>query len=75
MKEREFTAIYQQDGEWYVGWAEELPGAVGQGRTLDEARDDLRNAIVLLLEVNREIAEKGRAGRPCVREPLRIAVS
>jgi predicted RNase H-like HicB family nuclease len=75
MKEREFTAVYQQDGEWYVGWTEELPGALGQGRSIEEAREDLREAIVLLLEANRELAEAGRDGEICLRESLRVSVA
>ncbi len=48
-----FTAVFEQDGEWWVGSVEELPGALIQGRTLDEARENLREAVVLILEANR----------------------
>jgi len=50
MKEREFTAVYEQDGEWIFASVPELPGASGQGRTVEEAREDLRQAILLMLE-------------------------
>ena len=39
-----FTAVYKKDGDWWVGYVEELPGAHTQGRALDEARDALRGA-------------------------------
>ncbi|HUF80445.1 MAG TPA: type II toxin-antitoxin system HicB family antitoxin [Burkholderiales bacterium] len=55
MTEREYTAVYQQDEEWIVAWAEELPGSLGQGRTIEEARQSLRESIELLLEVNKEL--------------------
>ena len=52
----ELTAVFEQDGEWWVGSVEELPGALTQGRTLDEARENLRDAVRLVLEANRELA-------------------
>jgi predicted RNase H-like HicB family nuclease len=44
-----FTAVYEQDGDWWVGYLEELPGANTQGRTLDEARENLKDAVRLLI--------------------------
>lgn len=52
-----YSAIFERDGEWYVGWVPELPGANTQGRTLDEARENLREAIELVLLTRREVAE------------------
>ena len=49
-----FTGVFEQVGDWYVGYVEELPGANTQGRTLDEARENLREAIELILLANRE---------------------
>ena len=66
--EREFTAVFEQDGDWVIGWAEELPGAYGQGRTLDEARDSLREAILLILE---EDQAKG-IDKPVIRERISV---
>ncbi|MGZ8709398.1 MAG: type II toxin-antitoxin system HicB family antitoxin [Thermoanaerobaculia bacterium] len=55
--QRTFTAVFQPADEGgYVAWVEELPGANTQGETLDEARENLREAIQLILEVNRERA-------------------
>ena len=47
---RVFTAIYERDGDWWVARAEELPGALTLGATIDEARENLKDAIRLLLE-------------------------
>jgi predicted RNase H-like HicB family nuclease len=55
----EFTAIIERDGEWFVAYCAEVPGANGQGRTAVEARDDLSEAIALILEDRREDALRG----------------
>lgn len=49
----EFTAVIERDGEWYVAYCPEIPGANGQGRTKDEARENLAEAISLILEDRR----------------------
>jgi predicted RNase H-like HicB family nuclease len=46
----EFTAVIEQDGEWYAGWSPEVPGANGQGRTIEECRASIDAAILLILE-------------------------
>ena len=50
----EFAAIFERDGEWVVAYCPEIPGANGQGRTKEEARESLRQAIALILEARRE---------------------
>jgi predicted RNase H-like HicB family nuclease len=55
----EFTAIIEQDGEWFVAYCPEVPGANGQGRTKPEALNSLRDAIVLILEDRREDGLRG----------------
>jgi predicted RNase H-like HicB family nuclease len=55
----EFTAIIERDGEWYVAYCPEVPGANGQGRTLADARASLADAISLILEDRREDAMRG----------------
>jgi len=50
----EFTAIIEQDGEWYIAYCPEIPGANGQGKTKDEDRENLAEAIALILEDRRE---------------------
>ena len=49
----EFTAVIEQDGDWYIAFCAEIPGANGQGRTRDEARRSLAEAIALILEDRR----------------------
>ena len=55
----EFTAIFEKDGEWYVGYCPEIPEANGQGRTVEECRKNLAQAIALVLEDRREDALRG----------------
>jgi predicted RNase H-like HicB family nuclease len=55
----EFTAVIEQDGDWYVAYCPEVPGANGQGRTVDESRQSLAEAIALILEDRREDALRG----------------
>ena len=55
----EFTAIIERDGEWYVAYCPEIPGANGQGKTKDEARQNLAEAIELILADRREDALRG----------------
>jgi predicted RNase H-like HicB family nuclease len=56
--EREFTAIIEKKGRWYVGTIEEIPGVNTQGRTLSEVRKNLKEAIELILESNRSLLAK-----------------
>jgi len=55
----EFTAIFERDGEWFIAYCPEIPGANGQGRTKDEARRSLSDAIALILQDRREEALRG----------------
>jgi predicted RNase H-like HicB family nuclease len=55
----EFTAVFERDGEWYVAYCPEIPGANGQGHTKDEARQSLAEAIALILEDRREEGLRG----------------
>ena len=66
----QLTAVFIQVPEGYIGFVEELPGANTQGDTLDEARDNLREAVAMVLEANRELAEKTLAGKQVIREPF-----
>lgn len=54
--ENKFTAVFEQVGEWWIGYIEELPGANTQGKTLEEARENLKEAAHLIIEANRELA-------------------
>ena len=55
----EFTSIIELDGEWYVGYCPEIPGANGQGHTVEECRASLADAIALILEDRREEGLRG----------------
>lgn len=55
----EFTAIFERDGDWYVAYCPEIPGANGQGRTKEDARRNLAEAIRLILEDRREDGLRG----------------
>ena len=55
----EFTAIVERDGEWFIAYCPEIPGANGQGRTREECISDLAEAIELILEDRREDALRG----------------
>ncbi len=68
-----FTAVFERDeGDWWIGYVEELPGANTQGRTLEEARENLKEVVSLVLEANREIARRESEGRDVIREPLEV---
>jgi predicted RNase H-like HicB family nuclease len=69
----EFTAVYKQAPEGgYVAFVEELPGANTQGETLEEARENLREAVVLVLESNRLLAEEDLGTAKVIRERLKL---
>jgi len=55
----EFTAVIERDGEWFVAWSPEIPGANGQGHTVEECRESLGAAIQLILEDRREDGFRG----------------
>ena len=69
-----FTAVFQQDQGWWIGHIEELPGANTQGHTLEEARENLKEAVQLVIEANRELARRETEGKNVIREELVVAV-
>jgi predicted RNase H-like HicB family nuclease len=71
----EFTAVFVEVPEGYIGFVEELPGANTQGTTLDEARTNLEEAVSLVLEANRELARETLEGQPVIRERLIITAA
>ncbi len=68
-----FTAVYMAVPEGYIGFVEEIPGANSQGETLDEVRENLREAVQLVLDANRELTEQALEGREVEREPFEMA--
>jgi len=71
---RQFTAIYKKSGKWYLGWIEEIPGINTQGRTLKEAKENLKEALLLILETNRLINKKETSKSKVIREPLSVSI-
>lgn len=68
---RQFTAIYKKDNDWYLGWIEEIPGVNTQGRTLRETKENLKEALLLILETNRLLNKK--SGNRFIREPITLS--
>ncbi len=67
----EFTAIIERDGGWYIAYCPEIPGANGQGKSKEEARESLAEAIALILEDRREEGLRG-VPQDAVRETVTI---
>jgi predicted RNase H-like HicB family nuclease len=69
------TAVFEKVPEGYIGFVEELPGANTQGRTLEEVRANLQEAITLVLEANRILAEESLKGKEVIREQLLLSAA
>ncbi|MHB1155572.1 MAG: type II toxin-antitoxin system HicB family antitoxin [Phycisphaerales bacterium] len=69
------TAVYQRVPEGYIGFVEELPGANTQGDTLDETRRNLREAVELVLQANRELSEQALGGMNVIRENMDLSAA
>ena len=69
----QFTAVFRRVPEGYIGFVEELPGANTQGATLEEARSNLQEAIALVLESNRALAQEAAGTDEVIRETLTVS--
>lgn len=70
---RQLTAVYEKHGDWYVAYVEEIPGVNTQGRTKEEARANLEDALQIFLEANRELARRDIAGKSdVIEEPFAL---
>jgi len=67
------TAVFQKFPDGYAAFIEELPGANTQGKTLEEARNNLSEAVELVLETNRQLAEESMKGQNIIRENFMIS--
>jgi len=68
-----FTAIIEKgENGWYVGQIEEIPAAISQGETIEELKDNLLDALKLVLEANKELTEKEYSGKPYTTEELEL---
>ncbi len=72
--DNQYTGVFEQVGEWWIGHVEELPGCNVQERTLEEARESLKEAVQLIVGANRELARREAEGHHVVREPLAVPV-
>jgi predicted RNase H-like HicB family nuclease len=70
---RKFTAVYKKSGKWYLAWIEEIPGVNAQGKTLKEVRDNLKDALILVIEANKLLSKK-ESGKGVIREPIAVSV-
>ena len=68
----QFTAVFRRVPEGYIGFVEELPGANTQGATLEETRTNLQEAVSLVLEANRTLAQEAISGQDVSRETLKL---
>ena len=71
--EAKFTAVFEQDGDLWIGYVEELPGANSQGSSLDEVRENLKEAISMVIEANRELTQQELNGRDVIKEEITVA--
>ncbi len=69
----DLTAVYKAVPEGFIAFVEELPGANAQGATLDEARLNLQEAVTLVLQANRDLAEEDLANSTVIRERFRLS--
>ena len=69
----DLTAVFKPVPEGFIAFVEELPGANAQGATLDEARLNLQEAVTLVLQANRELAEEDLANSTVIRERFRLS--
>jgi predicted RNase H-like HicB family nuclease len=72
--ENRYTAAFEQIGDWWTGYVEELPGCNVQERTLEEARKSLKEVIRLIMEANRELARRESEGHQVIREEVAVPV-
>jgi len=68
-----FTAVFQKSGDWWAAYIEEMPGVNSQGATLDQARENLTEALAMVLEANRELARRDEPA-DVIREKMPLPV-
>jgi len=61
--EQTFEATIEKRDKWYIGWVDAVPGAFSQGRTINEVQENLKEAVQLILETQRELRGSGVAGK------------
>ena len=74
MRQRYHTIIRPEPNGWFVGWVEEIPGTITQGRSLEECRRNLRDSLELMVETHRDEARLGMHAN-CILEAIEIDVA
>ncbi|MEK7477177.1 MAG: type II toxin-antitoxin system HicB family antitoxin [Candidatus Coatesbacteria bacterium] len=69
---KKYTATYEKRGKWYIGYVREVPGANTQGRTLEEARENLKEAVELVLEAQKKLSPRAARRTRVIREPILV---
>jgi len=69
---RQFTAVYKKSGKWYLGWVEEIPGVNTQGKTLKEVKENLKEALVLVIGMNKLLFQTDITKSKIIREPIAV---
>lgn len=68
---QQFTAVYKKQGKWYLGWIEEIPGVNTQGKSLREVKENIKEALLLILEAGRAFHKE--AGSGIIRESITLS--
>ena len=69
----QFTSVIEKRGKWFVAYIEEIPGVNTQGKTLAESRRNLKEALTMVIEANRELAARDRS-QDALREPITVSI-
>ncbi len=69
----QFTSVIEKRGKWFVAYIEEIPGVNTQAKTLAEARRNLKEALTMVIEANRELAARDRS-QGALREPITVSI-
>ena len=70
----EFTTVIEKRGKWYVGYIEEISGVNTQGKTLKEVEENLKEALTLIIEANRELTRKSIESPDVIRGTIAIEI-
>ncbi len=69
-----FSGIIEKTDNWYIGFIEEIPGVNTQGKTVEEVKENLKEALELILITNRELSEKNIIGKNIIREKISVTI-
>ncbi len=72
--ENTFTGIIEKTEDWFIGYIEEISGVNTQGKTVDEVKENLKEALELILISNRELAEKNIIGKNVIKEKIAVNI-